>query len=530
MSEGSKLRVVHSSASASASAEVDDALEKIKASPSKRDEIIQLFIEKNGAEWGEELKARAEALFLNPEAQPSVETPRATLSGLDMSAPYEVARRFLLDRYCVHQVLTLRWWCSEWRKWTGTHYADIEEDALRSELYDFLAKANSGKFDPLPKHVSAVVDAVKAWAFLGSDIEAGAWLGDGAPPWGNSAIICCKNGVVRLSDGKKWPHDPRLFAVNVIETEYKPDATAPRWDQFLGELWAEDFVTRDALQEFFGLVLTDETRFHKGFILVGPARSGKGTIARVLMHLVGPANFCGPSLGELPQTFGMQGLIGKKIAVVPDARLDNRANRSVITEKLLSVIGEDVQDINRKNRPFWSGILRLKIMILSNELPDFKDDTGVIATRFVILQTLVSFLGREDTALEEKLCAELSGILNWALIGWQRLLARGRFAPPGEGELNEELASNASAVKAFVAERCELGPDFTVTIEAMYSAYRLWCEGNGARSWADRLPINQFSGKVRSAFHGQVQVIRPRDGGTRKRQFLGLRLRRARSA
>jgi putative DNA primase/helicase len=93
-----------------------------------------------------------------------------------------------------------------------------------------------------------------------------------------------------------------------------------------------------------------------------------------------------------------------------------------------------------------------------------------------------------------------------------------------------ELASNASAVKAFVAERCELGPDFTVTIEAMYSAYRLWCEGNGARSWADRLPINQFSGKVRSAFHGQVQVIRPRDGGTRKRQFLGLRLRRARSA
>ena len=88
----------------------------------------------------------------------------------------------------------------------------------------------------------------------------------------------------------------------------------------------------------------------------------------------------------------MQGLIGKKLAVVPDARLDNRANRSVITEKLLSIIGEDVQDINRKNKPYWSGILRLRVMILSNELPDFKDDTGVIATRFVILQTQVSFL------------------------------------------------------------------------------------------------------------------------------------------
>jgi putative DNA primase/helicase len=200
----------------------------------------------------------------------------------------------------------------------------------------------------------------------------------------------------------------------------------------------------------------------------------------------------------------------------------------VITEKLLSIIGEDVQDINRKNKPYWSGILRLRLMILSNELPDFKDDTGVIATRFVILQTQVSFLGREDTNLEEKLCGELSGILNWALIGWQRLVERGKFAPPGAGELNEELASNASAIKAFVAEGCELGPEYSVMIEAVYDRYRIWCEGNGAKSWADRLPINQFSGKLRAAFHGQVQVIRPRDGGTRKRAFLGLRLRQKR--
>lgn len=64
-----------------------------------------------------------------------------------------------------------------------------------------------------------------------------------------------------------------------------------------------------------------------------------------------------------------------------------------------------------------------------------------------------------------------------------------------------------------------------MTIDKTYADYRTWCEGVGARSYADRLPINQFSGKLRSAFHGQVQVIRPRDGGTRKRVFLGLRLR-----
>lgn len=457
--------------------------------------------------------------------------PRAAKSVLvDMEAPYEVARRFLLDRYSLSGVATLRWWCGEWRKWTGTHYTEMEGDALRAELYQFLAQANGGKFDPAQKHVNAVVDAVKAWVLLGADVEVGAWLGDGAAPWGNEPIVSCKNGVLRLSDGALWPHDPQLFALNVIDTEYRAEAPAPRWTQFLDELWGNDYDIRNALQEFFGLVLTDETKFQKGFILVGPARSGKGTIARVLMHLLGRNNFCGPSLGQLAQQFGMQGLIGKKLAVVPDARLDARANRSVITEKLLSIIGEDVQDINRKNKSFWSGILRLRVMILSNELPDFKDDTGVIATRFVILQTRVSFLGREDTELEAKLCGELSGILNWALAGWQRLSERRKFNAPGNGELNEELSSIASSVKAFVAECCELGDGHTVPIETAYNHYHSWCEGNGAQSWADRLPINQFSGKIRSAFPGQIETIRPRSGGTRKRMFAGLRLRRGRSA
>ncbi len=445
---------------------------------------------------------------------------------IDIGAPYETARRFLFEHYRLNGGPTLRWWRGEWRKWVGTHYAEMEEDALRAGIYEFLDKANSGKFDPEPKHVNAVIDGVKARVLLPTDVDAGAWLGDGDAPWGTGQVINCKNGVLRLSDGKLEPHDPRLFALNVIDTEYRPETTAPRWEQFLTEVWGEDWDTRNALQEFFGLVLTDETKFQKGFILVGPARSGKGTIARVLSHLLGPKNFCGPSLGHLPQQFGMQGLIGRKLAVVPDARLDNRANRSVITEKLLSIIGEDVQDINRKNKEFWSGILRVRIMILSNELPDFKDDTGVIATRFVILQTHESFLGKEDHELENKLSSELSGILNWALAGWHRLAERGRFLRLGTGELNDELASNASAIKAFVADCCELGAEHEVSINKLYDAYRTWGEDRGANSWADRLPINQFSGKLRSAFHGQIGVIRPRDGGTRKRVFTGIRLRK----
>lgn len=473
--------------------------------------------EKPKAEPDEEPKPDAK----QPEPE---EKPKASVI-VDTKAPYEVARRFLLDRYNFERLPTLRLHRGEWRRWTGTHYTVMEEDALRAEVYDFLAKVNYEKFDPEPKHVNAVLDGLRAWAFLSEEVEAGSWLGDSEAPWGNEEILVCKNGVLRLSDGRLWPHDPRLFAINVIETEYRPEARAPRWEQFLNELWDNDAETKETMQEFFGLALTDETRFQKGFILVGPSRSGKGTLARVLMHLLGPKNFCGPSLGHLSQPFGMQGLIGKKIAVVPDARLDQRANRSVITEKLLSIIGEDVQEINRKNKPFWSGILRCRVLILSNELPDFKDDTGVIATRFIILLTTVSFLGREDNELEGKLRAELSGVLNWALVGWRRLVERGKFLPPGtSAELNDELAAVASSVKAFVGERCELGPEYTVKVDALYDAYRSWGEGG---RWGDRLPKNLFSVKLRAAFPGQIGGSRPRgDDPKRKRLLTGIRLRK----
>jgi|SRR6516225_9734125 len=41
----------------------------------------------------------------------------------------------------------------------------------------------------------------------------------------------------------------------------------------------------------------------------------EGTIARMLMHLLGSNIYCGPSLGQLSNTFGTAGPIGKKIAM-----------------------------------------------------------------------------------------------------------------------------------------------------------------------------------------------------------------------
>ncbi|MGW5470358.1 hypothetical protein [Streptomyces chartreusis] len=58
--------------------------------------------------------------------------------------------------------------------------------------------------------------------------------------------------------------------------------------------------------------------------MVGPSRSGKGTIARVLKMLVGKENLAGPTLAGLGTNFGLSTLVGKPLAVISDARLSGQ--------------------------------------------------------------------------------------------------------------------------------------------------------------------------------------------------------------
>ena len=102
-------------------------------------------------------------------------------------------------------------------------------------------------------------------------------------------------------------------------------------------------------------------------LLIGPTRSGKGTIARVLTALLGKGNVAGPTLASLGTNFGLSPLIGRPLAVVSDARLAG-ANVHQIVERLLSISGEDLLTIDRKYRDPWSGEPLSRFLILSNEL------------------------------------------------------------------------------------------------------------------------------------------------------------------
>jgi len=447
---------------------------------------------------------------------------------LNGGAPLVSARQFLLRGHTLDGTRTLHHQNGTFYFWGGSHYTELAPEEMRERLYRFLdgAKRIDDRnqvvpFDPTKNKVANVMEAAAAEAQLAQRTRPPAWLGDGTNlPAGE--VIACSNVLLHLPTRDTRAHTPDFFTLNALAFAY--DAAAPEpaeWLRFLASIWPDDQEAINTLQEAFGLFLTGDTRHQKAILVVGPKRSGKGTIARVLTDLLGAANVCGPTLSSLSQNFGLAPLIGKRLAIVSDARLSGKTDQSIIVERLLSITGEDSLTIDRKFRDGWTGKLDARFLILTNELPRLTDSSGALAGRFIILVMQQSFYGKEDLGLSDKLRAELPGILLWAIKGWERLNTRGHFVPPKSATAaREELENLGSPVGAFLRDCCTTGTGQEVERDALYRAWCRWCQEQGREH-----PGNAASfGRDLAAAVAGLKTVQHREGGARERFYVGVAL------
>ena len=471
------------------------------------------------AEWcnhGDELPDHESPLETQDDSRPLFPSP---------TAPLYVARK-LYRQYRIggNGLRTLLAWRGGWMYWETTHWSELDVARLRSEIYDTLGEVDykhpirekgiTVDYEIRPwcpdKHkVANVIEATSAIAHLSTDMDPPTWIDlHSAAETGAGQVISCENGLLDLSTRTIHDHTPALFNVVSVPFPFNPDAPTPVvWFEFLASVWPNDPDSIALLQEYVGYVLSGRTDMQKLLLLIGPTRSGKGTIARMLTELIGRGHAAGPTLASLGTNFGLSPLLGKPLAIISDARLGETPAHTVV-ERLLSITGEDMLTVDRKYREPWSGKLPTRFVVLSNELPRFKDSSGAIANRLLILQMTESFLGREDRTLDERLRVELPGILAWALEGLDRLVRDGRFTVPGSSEDAAHLMMDlASPVSAFVRDCCDRGPGESILADRLYDAWKRWAEDNGHHAGAK----STFGRNLRAVVPG-VKMSQPRVG------------------
>jgi putative DNA primase/helicase len=456
--------------------------------------------------------------------------------------PMGVARRLLKD-WTHDGLTTLLHWRGSWMEWQFTHWVEVEEGAIRSQVYFRLEKAvylvalkpdrRTGQraeepaekktladlaspWLPNRRKVGDVMEALKGCVHLGESIGTPNWV-RGAHVKPADELVACTNGLLHVGTRELLKLTPAYFNRVSVPFNYDPAAPPPtEWLAFLNALWPNDPDSIKVLQEWFGYVLSGRTDLHKIALMIGPPRSGRGTIARILEAMIGKGNAAASTLASLGTNFGLAPLIGKPLAVVGDVRLGS-SNLHQALERLLSISGEDLITIDRKYKDQWTGKLPTRFMLISNELPRFPDASGAIATRFVVMQLEESFLGREDRGLDAKLRAELTGILTWALEGLDRIIRQPFTISKASDEAVRDLQDLVSPTSAFVRDLCARGAEHDIEIKELYQTWRDWCLDNGHHPTSSTV----FARDLR-AVHSKLRVFKPH---AQPRRFGGLTLK-----
>jgi putative DNA primase/helicase len=447
-------------------------------------------------------------------------------------APYDTARLFRNTAFApVGRRSTLHYHRGSFYLWNGSAYLELADADLRSHLYDFLDRCvmvdedeKERPFKPTARRVSDIIDALKAAANLSGKVNAPAWLDVVGIKIDPADIIACSNGLLHLPRLELIQHSPAFFNYNALSFPYDAEAALPtQWLAFLDDLWPEDPESIATLQEIFGLCLTTETRHQKAFLLIGPRRSGKGTIGRVLVALANRPNTASPTLASLGERFGLQPLIGKLLAVISDARIGAKVDQHAIAEAILRITGEDDVTSDRKHKEAWTGRMQTRFFVISNELPRLADASGAFASRFIILRLIKSFYGREDQTLTDRLLTELPGILNWSLEGLDRLKERGCFVQPASAaQAVQELEDLSSPINAFIRERCLIGPTGSIETNRLFEAWIAWCKTQGRDHPGT---IQSFGKELRAAFPAlTTEQHRAEEDSRRLRFYQGISL------
>jgi phage/plasmid primase, P4 family, C-terminal domain len=478
---------------------------------------IDDFIAAKGTDAKREVRALLDAAEDPPAVKP--EQLREPASAAD---PAKEAAAILAAEQ-KDGVSKLRYWRDTFEHWRAGRYVEVKSSEIAARVVQHLNRVYTHVGTTV---VSNVVLQLKGQSLLAGDVTAPAWLTrvDGCEGWRTADLFVARNGILYLPTKRFIPPTPRLFTPAALDFDYEPKGPEPaHWLKFLSQLWPDDADSVLTLQQWFGLCLVADTRHQKMLLIVGPKRSGKGTVARVLRAVVGAWNCAGPTMASLATNFGLWPLWGKTVAIISDARLSGRTDQAVITERLLSITGEDALTIDRKHQEPVTDKLLTRLLILTNELPRLGDSSGALSGRMLILRLVRSFYGEEDIGLTDRLLAERAGILRWAIQGWHSLREVGYFVQPASGlDLHEQMDELASPVMSFAGERCIVDADellHRVSCQSLYTAWCAWSIAKGLKPTSDAT----FGRDLTAAFP-QIRRFRPRENDCRIWTYAGIGL------
>jgi len=330
-------------------------------------------------------------------------------------------------------------------------------------------------------------------------------------------VLNLNNGLLNMTTKGLFLHSPDYLSLVRIPVAYHADAKCPRINQFLHEVLREEDIT--LVQEIFGYCLLREYKIHKAFMLQGSGRNGKSTLLNLLQCFLGKRNCSNVDLASLcSDRFASSQLFGKLANIFSD--LPTQALKNVGIFKAL--VGGDRINAQEKFKKPFEFTNYAKLIFSCNYVPMSYDLSPAFFARWIIIRFPNSFEGSEaNTNLLEELTTEeeLSGLLNLALTGLERLKRNGRFSyDRNPDEIADEYQRLSNPVSAFISDCIEEAPEEYVVKEQLYNAFKVYCKQNGYPVFSEK----RFTEWLKKEL--PILEYRPSIDGQQKRAWQGINL------
>jgi putative DNA primase/helicase len=368
-----------------------------------------------------------------------------------------------------------------WYVWDGARWAEDERGAAAvavfatlkaalTEAVDLPGKARDELHSDVRRcETAAGVDGVlklasvlDAFAAVVSDLDADPYL------------LNTATGTLDLRTGHLRDAAPIDRITKVCGAGYDPAATCEGWQEFLADALPDNDV-REFLRRLMGLSLVGKVVEHVLPILTGTGRNGKGTFVRTI-----GAAFGDYAIEAEPELFlardrahptGQLDLRGIRLATCQET--DEGKRLAVATVKRLT--GGDPIRARAMRQDFVEFLPSHLPVMITNHLPRVPADDPALWARLLVVPFDVSFLGREDTGLGDRLELELPGVLAWAVSGYRDYLNQRLDAPDAVTKATKSYQVSSDALAQFIEDRCLTGDAWHVRSSDLWHAWSEWC-------------------------------------------------------
>ena len=291
------------------------------------------------------------------------------------------------------------------------------------------------------------------------------------------ALLNCLNGTLEISaDGQPRlrPHRREDYFRYVLPYKYNPQADCPRFRQYLGEVLLET-GKGTAVIEYIASCFVPWLHIEKILALLGGGSNGKSVLIRVIEGLFGKEAVSHENMHDLTTNETHRANIERKLvnmATENDGKINDAIFRALAS-------GEPVTCRKYYSQPYEMNEYA-KLIFSFNEMPKVK---SLLANkrRWMLVKFDVTISEEDaDMDLDEKLSAELPGILNMVLEVLPGLLERKKFSKNEALDAAlRELEFHNDPVLQFIRMRCETGPSISCKGSELHKALKDYLAENG---------------------------------------------------